>query len=276
MATPPETPLGILAGNGELPHQLIQHCLYQRRPFFVIAFEGQTEAGLVQAHPHLWAHPGEVGKIVHYLKVNSVTQIVMAGAIRRPSLSGLKMDWKGAQWLAKIGARALGDDGLLQNIISLLKSEGFDVIGAPELLDKLLAGEGELGALRPDEQDWQDIARGKEILKTLAPADVGQAVVVQQGLVLGIEAIEGTESLLARCGPLRREGRGGVLVKMAKCNQSDKADLPTIGLSTLHQAQIAGLRGIAFSAHSTQILNKGEIIKAADRIRLYIVGIPSQ
>ena len=101
----------------------------------------------------------------------------------------------------------------------------------------------------------------------------GQAVVVQQGLVLGVEAIEGTERLLARCESLRREGRGGVLVKMAKPRQSRIVDLPTIGAATLHQAQAIGLRGIAVEAGMTQILDREAVVKAADAAGLYLVGV---
>jgi DUF1009 family protein len=97
--------------------------------------------------------------------------------------------------------------------------------------------------------------------------------VVQQGLVLGVEAIEGTESLLCRCAALRREGRGGVLIKMAKPNQSRTVDLPTIGEDTIHQAKAAGLRGIAVEAGSTQIIDRKAVVQAADAADMFLIGI---
>jgi DUF1009 family protein len=275
--------IGLFAGQGELPLQIITRCHEQGQPLFLIAFEGQTDPEFVirqQSHitGHLWTHFGAVGKTLRYLKANKVTHIVMAGSMHRPSLSELKLDWKGTQWFAKMGfarmgLKASGDDGLLSSIVQLLKAEGLKVMSATDILDNLLASEGVLGRYQPEEADWPDILKGKEVARLLGIGDIGQAVVVQQGLVLGVEAIEGTESLLARCGHLRREGRGGVLVKMAKPGQSRAVDLPTIGVATIHQAKAAGLRGIAVEAGSTQILDQKAVIKAADEAALYLVGV---
>lgn len=270
--------IALFAGRGELPLKVITYCHLQEQPIFLIAFEGQTDPSFVtQQQPyvkgHLWTHLGAVGKTLRYLKTHKVTHIVMAGSMSRPSLSELKLDWKGTRWAAKIGLKALGDDGLLTGIVQLLKSEGLNVISVNDILSNLLAPEGVMGCHQPDEADWQDIRKGKELTRLLGAGDIGQAVVVQQGLVLGVEAIEGTESLLARCGPLRREGRGGVLVKMAKPGQSRVVDLPTIGMATVQQAKRAGLRGIAVESGSTQILDQRAVIKAADEAGLYLVGV---
>jgi len=272
--------IALFAGRGELPLKIITHCYEQEQPLFLVAFEGQTDSDFViQQQPyvkgHLWTHFGAVGKTLRYLKDHKVTHIVMAGSMNRPSLSELKLDWKGTQWAAKMGLKALGDDGLLTGIVQLLKSEGLNVISATDILDNLLAPEGVMGHHQPEEADWQDIRRGKEIARLLGVGDIGQAVVVQQGLVLGVEAIEGTEGLLARCGQLRREGRGGVLVKMAKPDQSRAVDLPTIGVATIQQAKAAGLCGIAVESGSTQILDQKAVIKAADEAGLYLVGVSS-
>lgn len=277
--------LGLFAGQGELPQKIITHCYETSISLFLVAFEGQTDPALVDFHrnkngTHIWTHFGAVGEILHYLKTNNVTHIVMAGGMRRPAWSDIKLDWKGTQWfakmgLAKMGMGAAGDDGLLSQIEKLLEEEGFEVLSATDILNDLLASEGILGSYQPDEVDWHDIVRGREVARLLGAGDVGQAVVIQEGLVLGVEAIEGTESLLSRCAALRRQGRGGVLVKMAKPNQSRNTDLPTIGVDTIHQAKVAGLRGIAIEAGSTQILNKDAVIQAANAAGLYIIGIPA-
>jgi len=102
---------------------------------------------------------------------------------------------------------------------------------------------------------------------------IGQAVIVQQGLVLGVEAIEGTDALLRRCAALRREGPGGVLVKVEKPGQEPRADRPTIGLRTVLLASETGLRGIAVEANATIVLDRDEVIRAADRAGLFLVGV---
>lgn len=284
--------LALFAGRGELPHKIIYHCHQEGHPLFLIAFEGQTDPELVYQHQshikgHIWTHFGAVGEILRHLKTNHVTHIVMAGGMHRPSWSEIKLDWKGTQWFAKMGMAKMGlakmglakggsgDDGLLTRIESLLKEEGFEMMSASDILDDLLAPEGVMGIHQPGKEELGDILRGREVARLLGTGDVGQAVVVQEGLVLGVEAIEGTESLLCRCAALRREGRGGVLVKMSKPNQSRTIDLPTIGVDTIHQAKAAGLQGIAVEAGSTQILDRKAVIEAADAAGLFLIGIIS-
>ncbi len=125
----------------------------------------------------------------------------------------------------------------------------------------------------PDEQALVDIAQGERVARALGALDIGQAVVVQQGLVLGVEAIEGTDALLRRCAGLRREGPGGVLVKVEKPGQEQRADRPTIGPQTVALAAAAGLRGIAVEAGATIVLDRDEVVAAADRAGLFVFGI---
>ena len=169
----------------------------------------------------------------------------MAGALSRPTMNEIRPDWEGVKWLAKIGSKALGDDNLLKLIIGMIEGKGYKVVGPDDILADLLTPEGILSSIEPDEQAWKDIGRGVEILWALSPVDVGQAVVVQEGLVLGIEAIEGTDALIERSASLHRPGHGGILIKIAKHQQEQRVDLPTIGLETVHKALEAGLRGIA-------------------------------
>jgi hypothetical protein len=147
------------------------------------------------------------------------------------------------------------------------------VLGADQLLDWALVPEGPLGRLRPDPQSRADIERGLRVARTLGALDVGQAVIVQQGFVLGVEAIEGTDELLRRCAALRREAPGGVLVKVEKPGQEPRADRPTIGLRTVLLAAETGLRGIAVEANATIVLDRDEVIRTADRAGLFLFGV---
>ena len=118
-----------------------------------------------------------------------------------------------------------------------------------------------------------DIERGARVAAALGSQDVGQAAVVQQGLVLGVEAVEGTDALLARCAGLARSGPGGVLVKVRKPTQDRRADLPTIGVTTVRNAAGAGLRGIAIEAGGALVIDKTAVVRAADEAGLFVVGI---
>jgi DUF1009 family protein len=265
--------LGIIAGSGALPRRLVDTCRAAGRDIFVLALEGAAEPQALEGVPHAWCRLGAAAKGLAILRENHVSELVLAGGVRRPSLAALRPDWRAAKLFARIGYRALGDDGLLSAVVDELEREGFRVIGADQVLVAGLAAVGPLGESRPDAQAMADIEHGLRIARVLGALDIGQAVVVQQGLVLGVEAIEGTDALLRRCGRLRREGPGGVLVKIEKPGQEQRADRPTIGPRTVALAAAAGLRGIAVEAGATIVLDRDEVAVAADRAGLFVVGM---
>ena len=265
--------LGIVAGGGGLPRKLVDSCRAAGRDVFVLALEGAAEPETVRDVPHAWCRIGAAARGLALLRQNNVRELVLAGGIRRPSLGALRPDWRAAKLFARIGYRALGDDGLLSAVVSELEQEGFRVIGPDQLLASALVPEGPLGRIRPDAQSAADIEHGLHIARALGALDVGQAVVVQQGLVLGVEAIEGTDELLRRCAALRRDGPGGVLVKVEKPGQERRADRPTIGLRTVLLAAETGLLGIAIEADATIVLDRDEVARAADRTGLFVVGV---
>jgi UDP-2,3-diacylglucosamine hydrolase len=277
----PEEPLaapklGILAGAGELPLRIIEACRAADRAFFVLAFEGSADPAAVQGVPHAWIRLGAAGDGLRILRANGVTELVMAGGVRRPSVLQLRPDWRTAKFFARIGYRALGDDGLMKAVIHELEQvEGFRVVGLDTILGTSLAPEGPIGRNAPDEQARRDIAHGFRIVRALGSLDIGQAVVVQQGLVLGVEAIEGTDALIARCAALKRDGPGGVLVKGMKPGQERRVDLPTIGPRTVTAAAAAGLRGVAVEAGSSILVDRAAIAAVADRAGLFVVGVLS-
>jgi UDP-2,3-diacylglucosamine hydrolase len=266
--------LGIFAGAGGLPRRLVEACRATGRGVFVLALEGAAEPETVTDVAHAWCPVGAAGRGLALLRKNGVGELVLAGGVRRPSLASLRPDWRAAKFLARVGYRALGDDGLLSAVVAELEREGFRVVGPDQVLQAGLALEGPFGRVRPDEQALADIERGQRIARALGALDVGQAAVVQQGLVLGVEAIEGTDALLRRCGGLRRDGLGGVLVKVEKPGQERRADRPTIGPQTVNLAAEAGLRGIAIEAGATIVIDRDEVVAAADRAGLFVFGIP--
>lgn len=270
---PPKPKLGIIAGRGELPQLVLDAARAEGRPVFVLALEGQTAADLVSATENAWIPMGAVGRGIEALKSAGVVDVVFAGGVRRPSLLRLGLDGRAAKLLARLGKAALGDDRLLSVLIAELEKDGLHVVGADEILGGLLVDEGVLGRHRPDDLALSDISRGVEIARALGALDVGQAVVVQQGIVLGVEAIEGTDALIARAGALSREGPGGVLVKIKKPGQERRADLPTIGVATVSAAAAAGLRGIAVEAGQSLMLGRDAAVAAADKAGLFIAGI---
>jgi DUF1009 family protein len=256
-----------------LPRRVIESCRAAGREVFVLALEGEADRAAVETVPHAWCRIGAVASALGLLHANAVRDLVLAGGVRRPSLAALRPDWRAAKFFARIGYRALGDDGLLKAVIKELEREGFRVIGADQLLDGAELPEGPLGQVRPDADALADIAHGMRLARAIGALDIGQAVVIQQGLVLGVEAIEGTDGLLRRCALLRRDGPGGVLVKAEKPGQERRADRPAIGPQTVLLAAESGLRGIAAEAGATLVLDRDEVIRLADSTGLFVVGI---
>lgn len=267
--------LGILAGGGELPLRVARAARSAGRPVFAVVLSGWGDPAQWAGLPHVVERPGAAGRILGLLRAKGVRQLVLTGRVRRPSVSTLRPDAVGVRVVARIGtAFFLGDDGLLRAVARVLEEEGFQVVSPQSVLASLLPESGLLGrAAAPDETARADIRRGIAVCRALGAADVGQAVVVQQGLVLGVEAIEGTDALLARCGTLRREGRGGVLVKLAKPGQDRRLDLPAVGPDTVRNAAAAGLAGIAFGAGATVLLDRERTVAAADAAGLFLLAL---
>jgi UDP-2,3-diacylglucosamine hydrolase len=261
--------LGIIAGGGALPGLLGLACKATGRSHYILGLTGFADSPALQADD--WIRVGEIGKAFAALNAAFVKEVVLAGTVRRPAIA--ETDLKGAAFLARIAGRALGDDGLLSALIGEIEREGFKVVGADSILHHLLAPVGVLGRHCPDETALSDVARGFDVALMLGAADVGQAVVVQNGIVLGVEAAEGTDALIARCAALSLEGLGGVLVKAKKPQQERRADLPTVGVNTVRNAKAVCLRGIAVEAGHTLMINLPEIIAAADDAGLFVVGV---
>ncbi len=269
-----ERALGILAGGGPLPGQVARAALAAGRDVFIVGLEGFAEPAVLAPYPHGFARMGAAGAILGLLRRHGCADLVLVGPVRRPGLMDLRPDGEGARILARIGRAAFaGDDGLLAAVVRVLGEEGFRVLGAHEVLTEAIGPRGLLGAAAPDALAMSDINRGVEVARALGALDVGQGCVVQQGIVLAVEAYEGTDAMLARAAGLARPGPGGVLVKLVKPGQDRRADLPTIGPGTAAAAACAGLRGIAFEAGGTLITDRAATVAAADGAGLFLLGL---
>ena len=266
--------LGIIAGGGSIPKMLIEHCAAQGRDFFVLAIEGNADKALFTDDiPRQWIRIGQAGTGFKRFAEEKVQDVIMIGTIKRPGFFDLVPDLRTTAFFAKVGAKALGDDGILRALVNEIEAEGMTVRGIHEVMSDLLVKPGILGRHKPDKQALVDIRRGIDVALALGKLDVGQSVVVQQGLVLGVEGIEGTDELIRRCGEYRRKGDGGVLVKLRKPQQDMRIDLPTIGPRSVSRAQESGLRGIVVHAGNGLIVDEAETIRLADKAGLFIMGI---
>jgi DUF1009 family protein len=246
----------------------------------VVALEGFADPW-VESFPSLWAGVGEIGKMLSFLKAHGVAEVTFAGLVRRPNFASLKVDARGAVLLPRAVAAAFkGDDALLRVVLGAFEEEGFTIV-PPESLDvRLLASPGALGVHAPTTEHRADIARGFEAARAIGALDIGQAAVVCNGVVLALEAQEGTDRMLARITDLTEDLRGtpdrrrGVLVKAAKPVQDRRIDLPTVGARTIEAAARAGLAGVAVEAGGALIVDRDEVRRLADVAGMFVWGEP--
>jgi UDP-2,3-diacylglucosamine hydrolase len=271
--------LGIICGGGDLPLSVAESAQAAGRPIFLLGLRGSAGTE-IERFLHDWVALGETAKTIKLLHDHSCGDIVLAGRVMRPKFSDIKLDAKSILLLPRmIGAARKGDDALLRAVTGLFEAEGFRVVGIAEAAPGLLAPEGVLGNVRPTAEHSADIALAAKVVRALGALDIGQAAAVCDGLVLAVEAAEGTDAMIARIGQLSENVRGvpgkprGILLKALKPTQDGKTDLPVIGVETVKRAAAAGLAGIAVEAGKSLIINRRGVVEAADRAGLFVAGV---
>ena len=261
--------LGIIAAKGNLSKALIEQV---HQPFFVVAIEGEADPKLVAKTEHIWIKLGEVGKAVEAMKAANVKKIVFVGSLKKPDILSLKVDWLGTKLVAKIiKNKFFGDNNLLVMLVEFLENQGFKVVGAHEILKNLTVDVGIFTKLKPSSQDEIDIELAKSVALELGRLDIGQGAIAENGIILGVEAIEGTDALIKRCGELKRDkALGGTLLKMSKPNQELRMDLPTIGIQTIENLYKAGFKGLIIEAHKSIFLDQQMVIDYANKHKMFV------
>ncbi len=271
--------LGLIAGGGGLPVEIAEHCRRSGRPLFVIRLKGFAGAEL---SPYAGAEVGiaEFGKCFKALQRAGCSAVCLAGKVDRPDFSALVPDLRGLTVLPTlITAARKGDDALLRVLVAEFEKEGFAVEGAHEVMEDLGLAAGPMGKVRPSEAEMADVHRALEVARALGGLDIGQGAVVCRGLVLAVEAAEGTDAMLTRVAELPEAVRGrpgascGVLAKAPKPIQETRVDLPTIGPATVHAVARAGLSGIVGEAGRLLVLDRETVTELADELGLFIFGV---
>ena len=265
--------LGIIAGGGPLPKYLAEHCQFNGREYFVIALVGNADERILHALPVKWVRLGAAGKIIQSLKEQNVEEIVMVGAVRRPSIMTLFPDWRAISIIFRIGSIMLGgDNSLLTAIAEEFEREGFKVIGIDELLSDLLAPAGPFGMIKPNSQDLKFIQSGILQAQIIGQQDTGQAIVIQNNTIIGTENKSGTDELIKRCRNTVSDHGKPILIKIKKPDQDRRVDLPTIGVRTVQLAAECGFSGIVVETGQTLVVDRAKVTKMADQSGLFVIG----
>lgn len=268
--------LGIIAGSGPVPLKLAEACTAMGRPLYVIGIEGEARPD-IETYDHGWCRLGAIGNALDLLKKAECEDVCIIGPVKRPDFSKLKLDWTGTKLLPRVlNAARKGDDALLSFFVRWMEEQGFAVVGAEDVLGDLVAPEGAIGAISPGETALKDIELGKQVVHALDNLDVGQGAIACDGLVLAVEAAEGTDEMLRRTGELPTTVRGtpekrrGVLVKLPKPSQDRRVDLPMMGTKTVELAAASGLAGIAIEAGGAIVFDRSEVARLADEMGMFV------
>jgi DUF1009 family protein len=263
--------VGLIAGNGRFPVIFARSARAAGVRVVAVAHEGETPAELAAEVAALtWIQVGQLDAIIQAFRTHGVRRAVMAGGIRKTALmEHFAPDERGMRFLSQL--RTWSDDAVLRGVANELESEGIAVVESTLFLTALLTPEGSLTGLDPDPAQWRDIRYGIEVARGIGRWDVGQTVVVKSGVVLAVEAIEGTDAALRRGGDL---GRGGaVAVKVSKPGQDLRFDVPAVGRETIDVCQAAGIAVLALEAGKTLLLERDALVAAARAAALVVVGV---
>lgn len=273
--------VAMICGGGNLPLQAAEAARRAGHEIFLIGLKGAALPA-IQDFPHAWVRLGEIGKLFRLIEGSGAREVTIVGAVQRPAVSDLGLDIGGLVAMPEIKRlMSGGDDQLLRGVVAFIEQKGYTVRGVHEVAPGLTAPEGLFGACDATAEDAAGVAAGSGVLAAVGPYDVGQAVVAIGRRIVAIEAAEGTDMMLRRVARLiekkriRREGRGGVLVKAPKPGQDLRIDLPAIGPRTIELAAAAGLTGVAVTAGKVLVADWNDTVAAADKAGLFLAGVPA-
>jgi DUF1009 family protein len=268
--------LGVLAGAGPLPIQLAEAGARQGRRVHIVAIDGFAGEEVAR-FPHEHVSIGQLGRMIGSFRRAGVTDLVIAGALQRPNLLSLRVDWGFVRNLPTVLELTRGgDDSVLRRVIRFFEGHGFTVLGASDIAPDLLPPQSLMTGTAPEQEHDLALGRAVALMVALGPFDIGQGIVATPDGIAAVEGVKGTDAMLRDLGPggvLEGRGRGGVLVKLAKPGQEMRIDLPTIGPETVRGAVAAGLAGIAVGAGATIMLERANVVASADAAGLFVQGI---
>jgi len=262
--------IGLIAGNTVLPRLFAKNAKRNHCRIVAVCYIGETDQEIEKVVDEcVWIKVGQLGKLIETFTEAGVKYAAMVGGINRVKLfGGVKLDLKGAMLLAKL--RSTKDDVIMCGVATELAAAGIEVISSVCFLKELLVTEGVMTRSRPSEDELVDIQVGTAALKAMSGQDIGQLVVVRDGVVVAVEAVEGSDAAIRRGGELG--GKGTVVVKFAKSTQDMRFDVPTIGSTTIQTMIQAHARVLALEAGRCLVLGGEEVIKLANSHKIAIVG----
>jgi DUF1009 family protein len=269
--------LGLIAGNGRFPFLVLEAARAAGHDVVVVAAKEETFPELTDAAKRTgseihWVSLGQLGTCISLLKKAGVSHAVMAGQVKHAKIfsSGIIPDWTMAKVLGKLMSRST--DGVIGAVAGVLRENGIELMDSTALLTPLLAPPGLLTSRAPTEEEQKDLAFGYGMADQIAALDIGQTVAVKHQAVVAVEAMEGTDEVIARAGHLA--GAGVCIIKVAKPRQDMRFDVPVIGFATIQAMRVAGAAVLSIDAGKTLVLDRDAVLASANEAKIAIMGRP--
>ena len=262
--------IGLICGDGNLPIHIGNNLIKKKYNITFFVLNSVTNKTIYKNYNHINIDILSIKKIINILKKNNVKNIILAGSLKRPSLNDLGFDIETIKLAKYLFLEKKGDNNLLISIKNYLEKKGFIFFNWTKHCPELFSFENQLTKHKPSKQAYNNFLKAKSIYKDFKKMDVGQSIIIQNQLVLGLEAIEGTDKLIERCSFYKRKGDRGVLLKFTKKNQSDLIDIPLIGLETLKEIKKFNYEGIYLEKNKCLIIDKENVIKFANKNKIFV------
>jgi len=263
---------GLIAGNGSFPFYVLEGARRRGVEMAVAAIKEETDPAIAERASQVeWVGVGQLGKLISYFKREKITHVVMAGQVKHHQIFRLNAlpDLRMVKLLARLANK--NTDSLIAAVAGELGRDGIALVPSTEFLEHMLAREGVLTRRSPTRDEQSDIEYGLRIAGEIARLDVGQTVAIKDRAVVAVEAMEGTDAVIARAGEITR-GRPFVVIKVAKPNQDMRFDVPVIGTATIEAMSRAGAAAISVTSDKTLIFERDELIERANACDISVVG----
>jgi DUF1009 family protein len=263
----------LIAGNGRFPILVLEAARRLSHEVVAVAIreEAWPEVEQAAARCH-WISLGELSRLIEILKAEGVQEVVLAGQVKHAQIfSSIRPDWRLFKLLAALKLKNTA--ALIGAVVKVLEDEGLRVVESTALLAPLLAGEGALTARQPTREELADIDYGRQVAAALAGFDIGQSVAICERACVAVEAMEGTDAMLRRAASLVN-GRRLTLVKVSRRREHLLFDVPVVGVNTIPVMVETGTTALAVDAGRTLLLDREEMLRAADAAGIAIAGYP--
>lgn len=263
--------IGIIAGGGQFPRLVAEHARAAGLGVVICGFQGHTDMDTAKyADAFELLHLGQLGRMIAFFKEHHVKRACMAGSICKPKALDFRPDWRAAKLIFSL--RKKGDDAILRAVMTDMEKDGIRIVAAADLAPSLRAPQGTLTRRAPTDEEWKDIRYGWPIARAMGSFDIGQCLIVREGMVMAVECLEGTDAAIKRGAELG--GSGCIAIKMLKPGQDERVDLPSVGLATMRNLVEHHYAVLAIQAEKTLFFDREEALTLADEHGLAVVALP--